>query len=194
MAAPTGLLAPASMNRSDVPAFPPVALSAEAAPFTPLGPDGWRLGSPSDVEKQFSRCAAKLRALRADSGQLREELNLLFDQLLSENYNRTFDPNINIRPEVTHTRCGLLVSTEHKTTNYWKLKKSGCVVKIQVASVFLSESIILSESEILYQAVLPSNRPVSHFHVIHPSNHLATTENCTTLAIALNTLATTITS
>ena len=117
MAAQTGLLAPATMSRSDVPAFPPVPLSAEAAPFTPftplmpLGADGWRLGSPSDVEKQFSRCATKLRALRAESGQLREELNLLFDQLLSENYNRTFDPNINIRPEVTHTRFCLLVRT-----------------------------------------------------------------------------------
>uniref|UniRef100_A0A8D0D2K9 HEAT repeat-containing protein 6 n=1 Tax=Sander lucioperca TaxID=283035 RepID=A0A8D0D2K9_SANLU len=106
------------MSRSDVPVFPPVALSAEAAPFTPLGTDGWRLGSPSDVEKQFSRCAAKLRALRADSGQLREELNLLFDQLLSENYNKTFDPNINIRPEdvctlLKHVSCLVPLSQEH---------------------------------------------------------------------------------
>lgn len=116
MAAQTELLAPALMSRSDVPVFPPVALSAEAAPFTPLGTDGWRLGSPSDVEKQFSRCAAKLRALRADSGQLREELNLLFDQLLSENYNKTFDPNINIRPEVTHTLFGLAVTTVFNLT------------------------------------------------------------------------------
>lgn len=104
MAAQTGLsAAPAPVSRSDVPVFPPVALSAEAAPFTPLGADGWQLGPPSDAEKQFCRCAAKLRALRADSGQLREQLNLLFDQLLSENYNKTFDPNINIRPEVTET-------------------------------------------------------------------------------------------
>ncbi|TDH04887.1 hypothetical protein EPR50_G00137710 [Perca flavescens] len=118
MAAPTGLLAPALMSRSDVPVFSPVALSAEAAPFTPLGTDGWRLGSPSDVEKQFYRCAAKLRALRADSGQLREELNLLFDQLLSENYNKTFDPNINIRPEdvctlLKHVSCLVPLSQEH---------------------------------------------------------------------------------
>ncbi|XP_033490811.1 HEAT repeat-containing protein 6 [Epinephelus lanceolatus] len=117
MAAQTGL-APASVSRSDVPTFPPVALSAEAAPFTPLGTDGWRLGSPSDVEKQFSRCAAKLRALRADSGQLREELNLLFDQLLSENYNKTFDFNINIRPEdvctlLKHVSCLVPLSQEH---------------------------------------------------------------------------------
>ncbi|KAK5858496.1 hypothetical protein PBY51_002630 [Eleginops maclovinus] len=93
------------MSRSDVPDFPPVALSAEAAPFTPLGTDSWRLGSSADVEKQFSRCAAKLRALRPESGQLKEELNLLFDQLLSENYNKTFDPTINIPPEDV---CNLL--------------------------------------------------------------------------------------
>nr|XP_046266556.1 HEAT repeat-containing protein 6 [Scatophagus argus] len=105
MAAQTGLSTPAFMSGSDVPVFPATALSAEAAPFTPLGMDGWRLGSPSDAEKQFSRCATKLRALRADSGQLREELNLLFDQLLSENYNRTFEPSINIRPEDV---CSLL--------------------------------------------------------------------------------------
>lgn len=111
MATQTGLSAPALASRSDVPVFPPVALSAEAAPFTPLTTDGWQLGSSSDAEKQFSRCAAKLRALRADSGQLREELNLLFDQLLSENYNKTFDPNINIRPEVTHTRFALVVTS-----------------------------------------------------------------------------------
>ncbi len=114
MAAQTGLSAPALASRGDVPVFPPVALSAEAAPFTPLAADGWQLGSPSDAEKQFSRCAAKLRALRADSGQLREELNLLFDQLLSENYNKTFDPNINIRPEVTHTRFALVVAPVFK--------------------------------------------------------------------------------
>uniref|UniRef100_A0AAQ5Y732 HEAT repeat-containing protein 6 n=1 Tax=Amphiprion ocellaris TaxID=80972 RepID=A0AAQ5Y732_AMPOC len=61
----------------------------KAAPFTPMAGDGWRPDSSPEAEKQFSRCAAKLRALRADSGQLREELNLLFDQLLSENYNKT---------------------------------------------------------------------------------------------------------
>ncbi|XP_010748744.3 HEAT repeat-containing protein 6 [Larimichthys crocea] len=116
MAAQTGLSAPALAGRGDVPVFPPVALSAEAAPFNPL--DGWRLGSTSDAEKQFSRCAARLRALRADTGQLREELNLLFDQLLSENYNKTFEPNINIRPEdvcslLKHASCLVPLSQEH---------------------------------------------------------------------------------
>ncbi|TNN63459.1 HEAT repeat-containing protein 6 [Liparis tanakae] len=106
MAAHIGSSAPGSTSRSDDPVFPPVSLSAEAAPFTPLAPDSWRLGGSSpDVEKQFSRCAAKLRALRSDSSQLREQLNLLLDQLLSENYNKTLEPNTNIRPE---DMCSLL--------------------------------------------------------------------------------------
>ncbi|XP_054481118.1 HEAT repeat-containing protein 6 [Anoplopoma fimbria] len=115
MAAHTGSSAPSFTSRSDAPAFPPMLLSAEAAPFTP---DGWRLGSQSDVDKQFSRCAAKLRALRADCSQLREELNLLLDQLLSENYNKTFDPTINIRPEevcslLKHVSCLVPLTQEH---------------------------------------------------------------------------------
>uniref|UniRef100_A0A673A4H5 HEAT repeat-containing protein 6 n=1 Tax=Sphaeramia orbicularis TaxID=375764 RepID=A0A673A4H5_9TELE len=97
--------APAFVSRSDGSPFPPKALSADAAPFSPLGPDGWQPGPPSDAERQFIRCSAKLRALRPDSSQLRDELNLLFDQLLSENYNRTFNPNISIRPEDV---CSLL--------------------------------------------------------------------------------------
>ncbi|XP_035482561.2 HEAT repeat-containing protein 6 [Scophthalmus maximus] len=97
MATHAGLSAPA-LGRGGVPAAPPVA-SAQANLFSPRGADGWQHGSQSDAEKQFSRCAAKLRALRADSRQLREELNQLFDQLLSENYNKTFYPNIDIRPK-----------------------------------------------------------------------------------------------
>ncbi|XP_068457508.1 HEAT repeat-containing protein 6 [Clinocottus analis] len=115
MAALTGSSATSSMSQSDVSVFPPVPLSAEAAPFTP---DSWRLGSSSDVEKQFSRCAAKLRALRGDSSQLKEELNLVLDQLLSENYNKTLEPNINIRPEdmfslLKHVSCLVPLSQEH---------------------------------------------------------------------------------
>lgn len=92
----------------DVPVYPLVSLSAEAPPFVPLGADCWRLGSlGSDSEKQFSRCAAKLRALKTDSAQLKEELNMLFDQLLSENYNRPFEPSVSIRPEVTETLARL---------------------------------------------------------------------------------------
>lgn len=100
MAAHIGLLAPAPLSPTDVPVVPTVALSAKSAPCTPLASAGLGPGSPTDAEKQFSRCAVRLRGLRADSGQLRDELNLLFDQLLSENYNRTFEPSINIRPEV----------------------------------------------------------------------------------------------
>lgn len=114
MAAQTGLSATGLVNCSDV--SRPVALSAEAAPFTPLGTDSWRLGSSSDAEKQFSRCAARLRALRASSDQLREELNLLFDQILSENYNKTFEPSISIRPEVPNTRFGLDVTSVFNVT------------------------------------------------------------------------------
>ncbi|MEQ2181006.1 hypothetical protein GOODEAATRI_007003 [Goodea atripinnis] len=95
MSSPVGVSAPA-FGRSAVPAFPSVALSADAAPFTPGRADS----SLSDAEKQFSRCAAKLWSLRADCGQLREELNQLFDQLLSENYNKSCELPITIRPEV----------------------------------------------------------------------------------------------
>uniref|UniRef100_A0A1A8FTX3 HEAT repeat-containing protein 6 n=1 Tax=Nothobranchius korthausae TaxID=1143690 RepID=A0A1A8FTX3_9TELE len=95
---PVGLSSPAFCRRA-VPSHPSVALSAEAAPFTPLLAGRSHLECLSDAEKQFSRCAAKLRALRTDSNQLREELNQLFDQLLSENYNRAFDPVVNIRSE-----------------------------------------------------------------------------------------------
>lgn len=102
MAAQTGQPSPV-----DMPVYPVVSLSAEAPLFVPLGADCWRLGSlgslGSDSEKQFSRCAAKLRALKTDSAQLKEELNMLFDQLLSENYNRPFEPSVSIRPEVTKT-------------------------------------------------------------------------------------------
>ncbi|XP_069577814.1 HEAT repeat-containing protein 6 [Brachyistius frenatus] len=84
-----------------------------------MASESWQLGSsPSDAEKQFSRCAAKLRALRADSSQLRQELNLLFDQLLSENYNKNFDLSISIQPEnvcnlLTHASCLVPLSQEH---------------------------------------------------------------------------------
>ncbi|KAM3600846.1 uncharacterized protein V6R79_003569 [Siganus canaliculatus] len=126
MAAQTGLSAASPVSRSDVPVFPPVALSAEAAPFTPLGADSWRLGPSSDAEKQFSRCAARLRALRADTGQLREELNLLFDQLLSEYYNRAFLPTVNIRPEdvcslLKHASCLVPLSQEHLVVKFCRL-------------------------------------------------------------------------
>ncbi|XP_017273447.1 HEAT repeat-containing protein 6 [Kryptolebias marmoratus] len=125
MAAPVGVSASACGRRA-VPAFSSVALSAEPAPFTPLSADGSQLDTVSDAEKQFSRCAAKLRALRASSGQLREELNQLFDQLLSENYNRTFEPNISIRPEdvcilLKHVSSLVPLSQEHLVVKFCQL-------------------------------------------------------------------------
>jgi hypothetical protein len=72
-----------------------VTLSPDAVPFSPLAPgDREEMGS---VAGQFSHYASKLRSLRAgDPANLKTQLNLLFDQLISENYS----PNHNIRPEV----------------------------------------------------------------------------------------------
>uniref|UniRef100_A0A3Q2QUI5 HEAT repeat-containing protein 6 n=1 Tax=Fundulus heteroclitus TaxID=8078 RepID=A0A3Q2QUI5_FUNHE len=125
MSASNGVLAPAP-GRPAFPASPSVALSAEAAPFTPGGTDGSPLASLSDAERQFSRCAAKLRALRPDCGQLREELNQLFDQLLSENYNRRCELPITIRPEdvcllLKHATALVPLSQEHLVVKFCQL-------------------------------------------------------------------------
>ncbi|KAF7206570.1 HEAT repeat-containing protein 6 [Nothobranchius furzeri] len=125
VSAPVGLSSPAFCRRA-VPPYPSVALSAEAAPFTPLLADRSHLEGLSDAEEQFSRCAAKLRALRTDSNQLREELNQLFDQLLSENYNRTFDPVVNIRSEdvcvlLKHVCTLVPLSQEHLVAKFCQL-------------------------------------------------------------------------
>uniref|UniRef100_A0A669EWF4 HEAT repeat-containing protein 6 n=1 Tax=Oreochromis niloticus TaxID=8128 RepID=A0A669EWF4_ORENI len=111
MAAQSGLSHPAP-GRGGVSVFPPVPLSAEAAPFTPMEPSGWRPGSQSEAEKLFSNCAIKLRAMRVDSVQLKEELNLLFDQLLSENYNRTFEP-ADVCSLLKHASCLVPLTQEH---------------------------------------------------------------------------------
>ncbi|KAM6907605.1 HEAT repeat-containing protein 6 [Xenentodon cancila] len=125
MASHVGVSAPV-FGRRGVSAFPFVALSPEAAPFTPLAADGSQLDALSHAEKQFSRCASKLRALRTDSGQLREELNFLFDQLLSENYNKTYDVNINIQPEdvcilLKHASSLVPLSQEHLVIKFCQL-------------------------------------------------------------------------
>lgn len=50
------------------------------------------------AEVQFSRCFNKLKVLRAsDSPGFKTELNLLFDQLISENYSSCSFTNENIR-------------------------------------------------------------------------------------------------
>lgn len=108
MASRGDLLAPATVDCGDATMFSPVALSADTAPFFPASYNGWRARPASDAEKQFFRCTERLRCLRPDSDRLREELNLLFDQLLSESYNLSNEPSTNIQPEVTHTGLGLV--------------------------------------------------------------------------------------
>ncbi|XP_007556397.2 HEAT repeat-containing protein 6 [Poecilia formosa] len=125
MSASVGVSAPV-FDRPAVPAFPSTALSAEAAPFSPGESDCSPLDSLSDAEKQFSRCAAKLRALRPDCSQLREELNQLFDQLLSENYNRSCELPITIRPEdvcvlLKHTSGLVPLNQEHLVVKFCQL-------------------------------------------------------------------------
>ncbi|KAF7697323.1 hypothetical protein HF521_005741 [Silurus meridionalis] len=63
--------------------------------------------SVSSPEVQFNRCFGKLKALRAsDSPDFRTELNMLLDQLISENYSNNSFINENIRPQDV---CALLV-------------------------------------------------------------------------------------
>ncbi|XP_061595748.1 HEAT repeat-containing protein 6 [Cololabis saira] len=134
MAAPCEVSAPVP-GRRGVAAFPPVALSPEAAPFTPLG-DGPELHGPelhgseldaaSHAEQQFSRCARRLAGLRAESCQLREEVNQLFDQLLAENYNKTYDNCSNIRPEdvcilLKHATSLVPLTQEHLVIKFCQL-------------------------------------------------------------------------
>lgn len=111
MAAHVGPAAPAC-GRGGLSAFPFVPLSPEAAPFNPSAAGGSQFHAVSDAEKQFCRCAAKLRTLGTNSDHLRDELNLLFDQLLSENYNKTFDVDFNVRAEVTTSHKVLYESVD----------------------------------------------------------------------------------
>uniref|UniRef100_A0A674NSF0 HEAT repeat-containing protein 6 n=1 Tax=Takifugu rubripes TaxID=31033 RepID=A0A674NSF0_TAKRU len=98
MAAHGDSLAPVYGNRDDATVSSQVTLSADTAPFFPAR---YSCAFPaSDTEKQFFRCTERLRYLRPDSERLREELNLLFDQLLSESYNLSNEPSKNIQPEV----------------------------------------------------------------------------------------------
>ncbi|XP_015237602.1 PREDICTED: HEAT repeat-containing protein 6 [Cyprinodon variegatus] len=125
MSASVGAVAPA-FSRSVVSSFTSMALSAEAPPFHPRGVDAPQPDSLSEAEKQFSRCAAKLRSLREDSGQLREELNQLFDQLLSENYNRSCELPITIRPEdvcilLKHASGLVPLNQEHLVVKFCQL-------------------------------------------------------------------------
>lgn len=107
MAAHGDPLAPVYGNRDDAAVSSQVTLSADTAPFFPARYSSCAFPA-SDTEKQFFRCTEKLRCLRPDSERLREELNLLFDQLLSESYNLSNEPSKNIQPEVKHTSLGFV--------------------------------------------------------------------------------------
>ncbi|KAM9788780.1 HEAT repeat-containing protein 6 [Neosynchiropus ocellatus] len=171
------LLSPASSSRSDGPVFPAVPLSADAVPFTPQEAGGRR-------ERQFSRCGAKLRTLRADSEQLREELNSLFDQIISENYNSAAEPSVNIRPEevcvllkhasrlVPLTQEHLLVKLcrlIHHLLNQLKVIMDELTLEVllsyvtgalRVCSTWTHASVLLALSTIVY-----GNGPQCHRHL-----------------------------
>lgn len=107
MAAHGDSLAPVYGNRDDATVSSQVTLSADTAPFFPARYNSCAFPA-SDTEKQFFRCTERLRYLRPDSERLREELNLLFDQLLSESYNLSNEPSKNIQPEVKHASLGFV--------------------------------------------------------------------------------------
>lgn len=55
--------------------------------FVPLSKAQHELDGSAQAQDQISRCFNKLRSLRpSDSATLKTELNLLFDQLISENH------------------------------------------------------------------------------------------------------------
>ncbi|XP_045573444.1 HEAT repeat-containing protein 6 isoform X2 [Salmo salar] len=118
MAARATLTPGSSPPMSSSPAGLTVTLSPDAVPFSPLSP-GHReeMGS---VSARFSHSASRLVSLRAgDSSSLKTQVNLLFDQLISENYS----PNHNIRPEEV---CALLIHV----TRLVPLSQEHLVVKL----------------------------------------------------------------
>uniref|UniRef100_A0A673XFJ6 HEAT repeat-containing protein 6 n=1 Tax=Salmo trutta TaxID=8032 RepID=A0A673XFJ6_SALTR len=99
-----------------------VTLSPDAVPFSPLfsplSPGHREEMGP--VSARFSHSASRLVSLRAgDSSSLKTQVNLLFDQLISENYS----PNHNIRPEEV---CALLIHV----TRLVPLSQEHLVVKL----------------------------------------------------------------
>uniref|UniRef100_A0A671PCM2 HEAT repeat-containing protein 6 n=1 Tax=Sinocyclocheilus anshuiensis TaxID=1608454 RepID=A0A671PCM2_9TELE len=91
--------------------------SAGTSRFVPLSKAQHELDGSAQALDQISRCFNKLRSLRpSDSATLKTELNLLFDQLISENYNS--GNHDNIQPEVVcemlmHASCLVPLSQEH---------------------------------------------------------------------------------
>lgn len=73
--------------------------SPDTPRFAPLSKAQHELDGSAQAQDQISRCFNKLRSLRpSDSATLKTELNLLFDQLISENYSS--GNHDNIHPEV----------------------------------------------------------------------------------------------
>ncbi|KAM9728661.1 HEAT repeat-containing protein 6 [Menidia menidia] len=183
MAAPVRMSAPVH-GRRGAPSLPAAPLSAEAAPFVPLAADGSQLDALADAEQQFSRCSAKLRALRTDAGQLKDELNLLFDQLLSENYNKTFEPNISIQPEdvcvmLKHASTLVPLTQEHLVIKFCQLVHhllnqlkvimdeltmdvlvNYTVTALKTCSTWTHSDILLALSTVVY-----GNGPQCHQHI-----------------------------
>uniref|UniRef100_A0A3P8YRI8 HEAT repeat-containing protein 6 n=1 Tax=Esox lucius TaxID=8010 RepID=A0A3P8YRI8_ESOLU len=103
----------------------PGILSPDAVPFTPMSQENRvELGSVAATGVQFNRCASKLRSLRAGNpANLKTELNILFDQLISENYTSNYsDVVVLCRQEV----CTLLVHV----TRLVPLSQEHLVVKL----------------------------------------------------------------
>ncbi|KAG7280205.1 hypothetical protein CRUP_037566, partial [Coryphaenoides rupestris] len=104
---------------------PTTTLSPDAVPFTPHdGGDDDDLSTDPGVH--FSRCSSRLRALRGDSLHLKEELNLLFDQFISENYYQTFNRSVNVRREdvcvlLRHASALVPQSNEHLVIKFCQL-------------------------------------------------------------------------
>ncbi|XP_023646732.2 HEAT repeat-containing protein 6 [Paramormyrops kingsleyae] len=85
---------------------PAVVNEAGATPFLESGPVELDRAPPGGSGLQFARCFSKLCSLRpSDSDSLKTELNLLFDQLISENY-YSYASDRDVQPEEV---CALLV-------------------------------------------------------------------------------------
>jgi len=78
--------------------------SPNTSRFVPQSKSQHEQDGSAQAQDQISRCHEKLRSLRpTDSATLKTELNLLFDQLISENYSSSNHDNIH--PEVGSDLC-----------------------------------------------------------------------------------------
>ncbi|KAK3555756.1 hypothetical protein QTP86_028957, partial [Hemibagrus guttatus] len=141
-----------------LPVFQPASSSTHAARSTLMS-----------AEVQFSRCFNKLKALRpADNPGFKTELNLLFDQLISENYsssssnsNRSFT-NETIRPQDV---CALLVHASRLVSH----SQEHLVVKLcQLMHQLLNQLQIIVDEEALVVLVSYCIRAL---HICSPWTH-----------------------